>query len=377
MHVLLSMVLLIIGANLIYLLIQKLFTVLSNALPALCSIMMDKLSGSTEDIETGNLSLRQRVVEYIASLEEGRGHRVSQFLWKRVPEYYRRINRENAQSDALPEWLERAITTFYNKQVRLFTMWFLILLVLVFTSHLWLPYTGFSNESPEMSLQRLTNYSIESCHVANHSVPYCFLVDDRAYSPEPILDEHQAVIYGLALRHPTLLAKDIGVENGWLKRYINLNTQLVPLLEQLYRDEIKRDYPCLCPHFLNIGSNVTFIYDESEARWWILLNPVIHRNNTFAELISSSVSYSKDSLFHKYMSAEVIHYDSFIIEYDDFVRPALDMSELVELNRLAREAQLDLALFYRLERLERKQMHLSGSAAICYIYCESNALKLN
>jgi len=115
-----------------------------------------------------------------------------------------------------------------------------------------------------------------------------------------------------------------------------------------------------------------------------MANPVIYRNNSFAELVASSIGYNALSLFstkhrrwRNLVPQEIIHYDSFVVEYTEPVA-----SSLVEERKKVghpyseklREAEFTKAsLFYRTETAElvRKQVHISGDDAVCFTYCNA------
>jgi hypothetical protein len=184
-----------------------------------------------------------------------------------------------------------------------------------------------------------------------------------------------------------------------LKRYVRVKEDIVPLLTHLQRQQLalhpttEATSLCVCPLFLNLVANVSFLFDTSEQRWLVMAQPTIHRNNSFAELVASSVSYNEKSLFYKrhlqwqkYVGkADLIHYDSFVIEYIEPVDELLDtmtnmptevFSTLSSLNQKLEETHLTTArLFYRLKESEvqaqRKKVHVSGSDAICFIYCDT------
>ena len=153
---------------------------------------------------------------------------------------------------------------------------------------------------------------------------------------------------------------------GGIVQYVSVENELIPLLIHLDKEERKatgtKKHPCICPLFINMPGNLSFLYDSSQQEWIVMIRPTIYRNNSFAELVLSSVNYNAQSLFFSspyHISDELIHYDSFVVEYIDYTVP--------ESTKNLEEA----SLFTRVSSLETKQMHIFGDDAVCFVYCDT------
>lgn len=173
-----------------------------------------------------------------------------------------------------------------------------------------------------------------------------------------------------------------------LKRYVNAEQHILPILKKLYKEErIMTENVCICPLFLNIVSNVSFHYEKSEQRWIVMHDAMIVRTNTFyADLVGSRLVYVEGSNFYKKQNPFVVkaseeddqfvHYDSFVVEYTGVTSLAHDeissTTAISEANDKLREASFKKArIFKRVStELHRTQIALSGSDAVCFVYCD-------
>lgn len=397
-------------------------------------------------------TVRHRVAAYLAHLESGKGNIVIQKIWKTylkvVPDYYRSTHREDGRPDLLPLWMEQLIKFSQNKTARRSILLSLLFVFLVLSSHLWLPFIGFlPYETPHDQIHHLVNLSVQSCSESDNNATYCYLYNHEQLTSEALrmiteselllftssiirlnetldllVNEYKSFYYPIivqvsknkAYKYTTEFIPVGALEEflfgDWLvseteddkesvalRVYLRPNEDILPILTHLHKQETALNSavtssPCICPLFLNIVANVSFLFEASEQRWLVMAQPVIHRNNSFAELVASSVSYSEKSLFHKRHSqwhdyvgrADLIHYDSFVIEYTEPSNDLIDTlsippemtSQLSALNEKLYASEFTKAsLLYRANEAEiqaqRKKVHVSGSDAICFIYCDT------
>lgn len=458
MHFLLIMFLVVVCANIVYMVTQKVFTLCKLWIPLiLCRILLiiatilnekaerveeEKRTTKTKTLERWHTgSVRHRIAEYIAYLESGKGYKMTQTIWKGymtiVPEAYRTIEKKQ---DALPYWMEQLILLSEQRQARFTLIVLTLFIILVLSSHLWLPYCGFSLKyvSTQEEIQHLLNRSIQSCYNQS-TIDTCYLttdpythiggeallevalrtiifreIGDIKHDPLHLLiDQNNSVHYRMAFRVPTnriwqytdasssnsledffyfLLhsTPEDSLESQWIERYLRVKDDLIPLLEYIHHEELRRgaitQHPCICPVFLNIFANLSFLYDVSETRWLVMAEAVLIRNSTLAELSSSQVGTNERSLFYRrhqhwnrFITESLIHYDSFTIEYTEVESIVYDRpEELAQFNdKLQREMEHPVPRLYHHFRgateqmAERKQVRLSGIDASCFVYCDT------
>ena len=368
--------------------------------------------------------LRRHTHDYLVRLEKGEGNAFVRTLFDKyvatVPEQYRATSNEGTSSHPLPMWLEQVI--FYldgdkTRRVLKFTVFYVVLLL---SSHLWMPYvtsvtiTMTPIEATRLALYTQLGIDIEPCmwgggggeesrndcflytkEIANSSALVHVVMRDLIFKNhvplnktlDLLVDEgHTTLLYPLDLVVP--LNRPVMVEAGVTEQdtretmvarhYINVENDLIPLIMHIHNEEVA-SHPCICPLFLNIVSNLSFLYDSGESRWLVMANPTIYRNNSFAELVASNINYNKRSFFfNKYMRwqslipQELIHYDSFVVDY---IEPVF--SELVvtgsTTTTLNQPKELGVSLFSRVQTTTtlHKQVHLSGDNAVCFVYCDA------
>lgn len=363
--------------------------------------------------------LRHYIHDYLGQLEKGNANALVQALYQRVPQQYRTKSNEGTSSHPLPVWMERAITLTKNEKVRVVAQLTLFYLALVLSSPLWMPYftslTKAPVEATQAALYTHLGLHVQPCMWASQETE-CFLNEE-----DDIVGE--AALLRIAMRdlafkgrlppNETLdLLVDEGrgggvllypmdfvtpLENGSppppdtketvvVRRYVNVEAQLMPLLMFLHNDEsATTGHPCICALFLNIVSNVSFHYDAGERRWLVMARPTIYRNNSFADLVASNMNYHRLSIFfekHKRWRSlvphELVHYDSFVVDYIEPVFSELTTTTTTTtpvgpLNEKLRDASFSGALlFSRLESSAlHKQVHLSGDDAVCFVYCDA------
>jgi hypothetical protein len=55
---------------------------------------------------------------------------------------------------------------------------------------------------------------------------------------------------------------------------------------------------CICPLFIGINANISFLYKKDQESWSILHEPYIYHNNSISGEIETSIVYAKDSLLY-------------------------------------------------------------------------------
>lgn len=376
-------------------------------------------------------TLRSRLSRYISELEKGE-HPNAQELWRqyneRVPESYRHIDRQNGGVYPLPLWMERVASFFTGWFIKAIMQFLaLYLLVLMITALVSTPVDTQPYLTTQTTLQRHLDMSIEPCLSIRDGL--CFLhtydllslqtietLSNRTVQLTPsfmlnqsldmLIDEHDKILYPLdfsvplnkvwqytvedrsgeltewfASSPPSLIEEDV-LETVQLRRYVNTERVIAPFLAQLHQ-EAGSATACICGLFLNIVSNVSFIYNRGEERWIVMREATIVRNNSFAELVASKIMYNERSRFfnkHKQwqrlVPEELIHYDSFVIEYIDEEMPTDDgLTDMIRIrtenDRLREIPYTKATLYKRMRNPRRKQLPISGSDASCFVYCDA------
>lgn len=443
-----------IAINLSYIVLRRLFKYLSKKIPNICESVLLRIQKRLRPQETmeeipcheynpfhtkylpddepvktlqRRINWRRRTHLYLTHLGEGRGSPIEQTLWKTyehyVPLWARRIDTESAIPDPLPAWLEVTIRVYQNIYVWRVAQLLTLYVILVLSSHLWLPHAIALFNTTDVVVSPLDALRINVTPCYNATTTYCyaaqgdeemivtavaelrnmtqrhyaydaFLYNQSQWSINEFLVDDAYRLY-VALR--LLVTPRIKTSSFWsfgyeaeieettplvTRRYVEMKDTMPSLLEQLYTEESQ--YVCLCAPFLNIFSNVTFYRDEHSV-WHTLLEPVIVRNNTFSDLILSSVRYSENSLFYAkdaffkrlvpHLSDERMHHDSFVVEYSEVNLPDSEtMHNLTEMSETLRrtEGGDPLRLFaYANDWASRKRVYLSGKDAICFVYCNA------
>ncbi len=383
---------------------------------------------------------RRNISRYITRIENGKGNRITQYLWKcyvyYVPDYYRMCDPEQGSKYALPRWLERIFAIEIEWAIACVTLF----VILVLCMQLWLPYfstTPAASNELNTKAYALVGHTECETNTSESSYSYCFLkcsttnncvIQDEllVYANDarhkhnthnvvlnktgvPLYyDSDRFVYYSIALMKCPIqqtnwfFASMHDVDNNeshdWQQeiKYVKEH-DLVGVLDYLDKYEMSmyepvaatttitehNNHACICPLYLNIVSNVSFLFDTSEEKWIIMSQPTVSRNNTFAELVASTiVNNNKNSLFytrHKHWhtyahknTSELIHYDSFVVEYTAV--DSLDTNDLLiqKDSVLAQNGLEHLKMVHSVApNTYRKQIALSGSDAICFTYCQS------
>ncbi len=409
------------------------------------------------------LTIRMSIRNYLLYLEET-GDQLEGFYEKYLFYVYKRLfsleQRELDKTDIhkLPIWMESIVSLYTNRYTYWTGVMILLYCLFIFGSHLWMPlFVRLEQTQPilvqlQSDIKHATGVVLYHCPLTpNVTNGHCFvraslqgdtvspsventLQDDSSWkekssssskiipksTPESNLpngfffsfvDKEFKLYYQF-----NMLQKD---ENTLAPVYIT-DEELSKQLKQIQETETtrlsaktgnghqvtrKQTNPCICPAFLDILDDVVFFFDRVSHKWIVLNRPVVFRNNTLSDLVSSVVNYAEISQFYKKNKAlqdyldlgEVIHHDAFIVEYTEYLPPKLphanvliaeDLNELKELNhRLTEFYALESTvkkkkknpkafLLYKNQEYERKKIQLIEEDAICYIYCTTMNTKL-
>ena len=158
---------------------------------------------------------------------------------------------------------------------------------------------------------------------------------------------------------------------------------------------------CICPVFLGIVDNVTFLYDTRYAQWLVMHQPVIVRNETRGPQIKSTLLYeqarfSVNPLYRNYRryidqtlrgESTLRHYASYEVAYDggddkDGVNEMPFEYKLYE-TRLRdydtatatavgdeQERSVLMSMSTPPRRRRRTTILLDGEQAICFNFCQ-------
>lgn len=160
-------------------------------------------------------------------------------------------------------------------------------------------------------------------------------------------------------------------------------THLVRTLTRLREKEGER---CICPAFLGIMDNMSFIYYHDTKEWIIMNEPLLGEPTTGARLVNTRVKYPDNSAFKQFLpplAANNEHYDSFSVSFNspsfqfdsNDVRPLATFNhkllhyDTVEMKR-DEQTQFILRRLDRESEMRRISIKLKGDEAICFIFCQ-------
>jgi len=143
---------------------------------------------------------------------------------------------------------------------------------------------------------------------------------------------------------------------------------LVPLLDDLYE---RRGVRCVCPLFLGLRDNVSFLFRRDT--WTVLYDPVVWRNTTEATLVRSRVDYATP---WQHYSGDNVHHSHIVVEFSsvaafrfDNLNERKSRTLLTGYQTLALRTQNRSAL-HHIETVERLRLQLSGDDAVCFTHCQ-------
>jgi hypothetical protein len=388
---------------------------------------------TTKVLPRHHLTVRQAVCAYWQYLEDDAQPKgaYEQLLWHwyqaNVSDHWRA--RDLATQDALPHWLELVAAAYNN-----FWLYNAVLLCLFFALSLGLMCywpalqrqavpavavtTPVLSEAEQLRaiVSEAVGREMADCGTVVQQPPpgeYCFFeqfymteflglyvdyyVDGVQSHWPPRLDGRHALLDRVAQPHYFVRAVDSGWEavalesqrprhNGSRLLSSAVLQQRLEMLRQEEETHGLSDAPCVCPPFLGLLDNLTVLYRGSNG-WLVMPRPSIRRVNVGASEVRSTVHYHFNSVLYDLnlrlqqwlAPGDVVHYNTFIVEYD---APAQQ-----EPSDALHELHGRLDAFYRrqstqfpdgrhgielLQRVpvERQTVQLKGNDAICYIYCD-------
>lgn len=362
-----------------------------------------------------------------------------------------------SKTTALPRWMETAITMYYNRYIFWTVLALFCYVFIVFTSHLWLYRLVGGLDQPPAVAQLYEDIKhatggvsrLDYCGILsptnNSSSSHCYIrsgADELALLPTSLGGEGLLAAYligrGSRLSLPEsapllsfvdqssrryypmhVIARDEAGTVVAVQKYVEHNA-LVTQLNRIKASEekitsassssadatiavskatatTKTGNICVCPAFLDIVSDLVFLFDRDSQQWIIMHRPVIVRNNSFSELVASTLDYNERSRFHtrhrQFQDAlqlrEVVHQTAFTVEYTEDLVPTLphenalideDLRDLRELNKKMADFYHGInadarrqrpLLLYKNTEYERKKVPFSQENAVCYAYCTS------
>jgi hypothetical protein len=158
--------------------------------------------------------------------------------------------------------------------------------------------------------------------------------------------------------------------------------QLIRVLTQLREKEGER---CICPSFVGIRDNMSFIYYPDTTEWIIMNEPVLGEKMPNARLVNTLIKYPENSIFKKYtqLSTKNEHYDSFSVSFNSpsFQFDSNDVRPLISYNqKILRHDTIEMKyteqkqfILRRLDSekdMKRITIKLKGEEAMCFIHCQ-------
>ncbi len=285
--------------------------------------------------------------------------------------------------DALPRWLETlawAYNDFWCYNTALLVLFFALSLA---TGPLWMPLLAGDVATPDplsadeqwhRALREATGREMPNC--ACHEGEYCYASCDDGTQP---LD---CVLDRLANTHCYMhFSEETDAWRETTKQRVRSQSlaSIQAELERLHQDEVSRgllEPPCICAPLIGVLDNVTLLYRPG-ASWLVMPRPAIQRVNAGAQQVRSTVRYHFNSRFfatsqeiaRELQLGDVVHYNTFIVEYDAPARQEVAPLLHTLSERVAHLEPRPLLM----ERVPttRHRVQLTGNDAICYIYCDS------
>lgn len=176
--------------------------------------------------------------------------------------------------------------------------------------------------------------------------------------------------------HQSLFMMSRGEEDEIvMRREIVAESFFISHLDEIEKREGEK---CICPTFLGVYDNISFIHYK--GREWIMMNePSLGRVPSDAKLIKTRIYFSKNSLFHEFVSPLdrtrlFEHYDKFEVTFSSlsYRMSGEEMNHLVELNR----GKGETFIFYKIpgQYTRRITLLLEGDSAICFTFCQHHRL---
>jgi hypothetical protein len=235
--------------------------------------------------------------------------------------------------------------------------------------------------------------SLRHCTVRGQSGEYCYykeewqngdITREREEERFYYVDQFEEIYFRLNTVRRQLIGEgeDYEIING---HSIVKEKSLKRTLKRLYEKEGER---CICPGFLGIRDNISFLYYHEKSDWIILNNPVLGERLTNSQLVNTWINYPQNSVFRKFLSSDQSqkkneHYDSFTLSFDSpsYQFDSQDVRLLEEYNAKMfhyetvkmGDAQQNVFILRRLSRekhIKRLSIKLKGQDAVCFIFCQ-------
>lgn len=301
--------------------------------------------------------------DYMLFLAEGKGNVFENYVWPRNVTIHT-INHERHV------WYPSLSLEYkFHPRRIVYTSIMSFYVILVLTSHIW--------------LAPIFPYTIGVCMPFNETSATCMITSDDIWSS---LSSHH-IDYSVIRRPPTSSQplqqqyRDV-VDDSLYVAYYTMEGSYKwlrepDLIHQLEEEERGDNNTCICPIFMGIIGNVTFLRHNDE--WLIMHQPFIYRNNTMSHMRESSIVYHPHNrLYRNYnsfvsgpmrSSAKQRHYETLYVEYT-----SLEGETLYNDNKTKR------ALLFNIEPTGKtqKRITLTLRDAICFHFCDAtNRLVLN
>lgn len=392
------------------------------------------------------------IFNYLSNLRDHRRSKIEQFIWKKLeyylPENLKYINQENGFNYPLPNWIEYILQIYTHPYICKIIMSLLIFIVLILFSNLWIgliididlvdntlnlnnnKFIILNGKNVTMCLNYNNNHHqqkkeeeegediISYCIIKNNSlwlksidIPYslCLSNSNSDYNYQKCLKQQQKKIF-IKINESNNNYSYHRKNNYYYKYYdlIEKKDKLINkinLIEKLEEVRNNDPIPCICPSYINIIGNYSFLYNDIDQEWIILFKPFLSRNNTFSDLKKSSITYDNNTnQFYRYEyiknlinytidDEQYIHYESFIItsiynnddnnnnnDYDN------NNNKIIDNNKDEEEYEYDINK--NIKDFENKEENillkmikinsdkiikrtLKESDAICFIHCEN------
>lgn len=375
------------------------------------------------------IDYRFTIYQYLSELRDGRRSKIEQYIWKKLeyilPENLKYIDNECGINHPLPYWIEELLKIYNKPYVCKFLVSFLIFIILIFSSNLWI---GFIIDLPYNN-QLLLNDHYKTINGLNF--PNCFNIIDHYYNDND--NDHNSNITGnnhhyCLIQKNNIWSKNIDfIPSSFIKspistslskkkifkkinisennyyyhirnifyykfydlidekdKLINKN-ELIQKLEEIRNDD---PIPCICPSYIGIIGNYSFIYNDIDQEWIILYKPFLSRNNTFSDLKKSNIRYDKGTnqfIRHEYIKNLInytiqdeyyLHYESFIItsivnnNNNDNIQSIEEKEENEKEIIIENEENLILKK-NKIDLNKIMKMTLKESDSICFVHCEN------
>lgn len=307
----------------------------------------------------------ERLREYMWFLMEGKGRAYEQRLWKAmVSETESHIHHINHEI-VLPAWIPCAMWCYNHARIGIYVL-------LVITSHLWL--------GPLLSLTYVTcQPGIVGGDGASCSIP---IIYTQLEGHIPHVDYYHRLFANHARGSSVPLVEYRDVETGRLFfAYPMLDGTYRWINEAALRHRLatQGNESCVCPIFMGITANVTFMRLRQDE-WLVMHRPFVYRNNTLSNLIESSIRYHKESPYYgnyaRFMESVMpvvkqIHYETLYVEYTKFGSTSSGMADGAACSTETVAATHSRMFTTHKVHAIQQTITLSHADAICFHFCDA------